>query len=135
MHSVIEHILKRKNKNDPFNDGRHISLCLYGGAMRGIRGAAALLALDELGLNKVFNDIYTFSAGFPNASYFLSDNSNMGISIYHEDLVDKKFINFWKFWKVADIDYLINVMQEKKPLSIDKLFESRTNLYVRLKNK
>ena len=52
MHSVIEHILARKDKAVPVNDGRKIALVLYGGLMTGVCGAGALQAFKEMGLGK-----------------------------------------------------------------------------------
>lgn len=134
MHPVIEHILARKNKKVPVKDGRKIGLLLYGGVMTGIRGAGAMLALDDLGLNTAFDSINVYSAGFPNACYFLSQEARRGASIYYDDLSGKKFINFWRFWKIADTDYMIKVMQGRKYLSVDKVLSAKTKLYIRLIN-
>lgn len=132
MHPVIKHILARKNRKIPINDGRKIGLLLYGGVMTGIRGAGAMLAFDDLGLNHAFDEIYVYSAGFPNACYLLSEEARRGASIYYDDLSGKKFINFGRFWKIADTDYMIEVMKNRKYLSVEKILNATTKLYVRL---
>src|SRR4051812_20785555 len=86
MHPVIAHLLERKGKAAPFNDGRSIALVHFGGIMTGVRGAGALVALDELGLTHAFDDIYATSAGFPNACFFLTNNIHMASKIYSENL-------------------------------------------------
>jgi len=134
MNSVIEHILTRQNKSVPLNDGRKIALVLFGGLMCGVRGGASAITLTELGLIHAFDDIYTISAGFANASYFLANQVRMGTSIYYEDLKDRNFINFFRPWKIADIDRLINVMETNKKLDFQKVLKGYTRLHVQLKN-
>jgi predicted patatin/cPLA2 family phospholipase len=134
MHPVIKNILARKNSSIPVDDGRHITLVLPSGVMAGVRGGAALIALSDMGLAHVFDSIFTVSAGFPNASYMLSNQARLGASIYYEELASKKFINFKRFWKVADIDYAVDVVKTKKPLDVGAVFKSKTKLYVRLMN-
>jgi len=134
MNPVLKHILARKNKSVPISDDHKIGLCLYGGFMNGIRGAGALIAFSEMGLSHVFDEIYTYSAGFPNASYLLADEPQRGLSIYYDDLSGKKFINFWRFWNIADTDYLVNVMETRKFLDVKKILASSTKLYNRLIN-
>lgn len=134
MHPVIEHLLARKNKKVPIKDGRKIALVLFGGTMTGIRGAGAGLALEELGLRNAFDEIYSVSAGFANASYLLSENGKIGTSIYYENLQHRDFINFRRLWKIVDIDHVIGAMKEIKPLNIGKIYQSKTKLYVGLFN-
>ena len=139
MHSVIQHILVRKNKAVPVDDSRKIALVLYGGLMRGINGAGALKALQEIGLGKAFDEIYAISAGFPNACYFLSEDGktegSKGMSIYYEDLIKKDFINYCRFWKIVDVEYPIEMMKTKKKLGIDSILQSTTKLFVALWDK
>ncbi|MCR4279741.1 MAG: hypothetical protein NUV78_03330 [Candidatus Zambryskibacteria bacterium] len=136
MNQVLKSILERKGKTVPVNDGRRISLVLHGGLMSGISSAGSLKALQEMGLGKVFDDIYVISAGFPNACYFLTEDGrkggSKGMSIYYEDLVSKNFINYLRFWKVVDIEKLMSVMKSDKKLDLETLFNSHSNLYAAL---
>lgn len=134
MHPVIKHIKERKNKSIPVNDGRKITLVLFGGIMSGISGAGAVVALAEMGLMNSFDRIYSYSAGFCNASYMLSGETKKGISIYYENLCGKSFFNPWRFWKIVDIDYLMHVMKYVKRLRYDSIFDQKTKLFVGLKN-
>lgn len=134
MHPVIEHILERKQKRVPTNDGRKIALVLHGGLMTGIRGAGAMIALEELGLSRVFDVIYSVSAGLGNASYFITEQAVLGTSVYYDDLSGNKFINFWRPWKIADVDQVIHAVKDIKSLDVEKIWESKTKLFVRLLN-
>jgi predicted patatin/cPLA2 family phospholipase len=134
MHPVIEHLLERKNKKIPVKDGRKIALVLFGGAMAGIRGAGAMVALHELGLANAFDEMYTASAGFCNASYLLSGNPAEGTTIYYENLCGNQFINYLKPWRMVNIDHMINCAQNLKPLNIKKILASKTKLYARVDN-
>src|SRR3989344_3659703 len=134
MHPVIQNLLNRAGKTVPIKDGRKIALVLFSGLMKGVRGAGAMIALEDLGLTNAFDEIYTFSCGFPNASYLLSKNIHLGSTIWHEEMSGNKFINFLKFWKIADIKKIIKVMQTKKPLNLKNIFQSRTKIYARLSN-
>ncbi|MFC1687836.1 patatin-like phospholipase family protein [Patescibacteria group bacterium] len=134
MHPVIKHIYERKNRTVPVNDGRNITLVLFGGVMAGITGAGAIVALSEMGFKNAFDRIYTYSAGFANASYLLTGETQKGISIYYENLVDNKFINPFRFWKIVDINYLLHVMRDVKPLNVNAILSQRSQLFVGLKN-
>lgn len=133
MDPVISNILARQSSSS-FEDKNKISLVLFGGLMCGIRGAASVIALTELGLVNAFDSIHTISAGFANASYFLSGQVREGTSIYYDDLKDRNFINFFRPWKIADIDFLVDVMSNKKKLYFDRVLQSKTNVFVQLLN-
>jgi predicted patatin/cPLA2 family phospholipase len=128
MPLVVEYLLARKNKSVPIGDGRKISLVLFGGVMVSVRGAGALIALEELGLSGAFDEIYTMSSGFINASYFLAGQMPLGASAYYQELAGKKFLNLLRFWNIADIDYLIEVIKIKKALDVQAVLSSKTRL-------
>lgn len=134
MHPVIKHILARKNKKVPVSDGRKIALVLFGGTMSGVRGGAAMIAFQEMGLAHAFDSIYGISAGFPNASYMLAECAALGCSIYYENLSNGLFFNPKRLWKMIDIKYMISIVKRVKVLDIDKLFKSKTKLFVGLYN-
>jgi predicted patatin/cPLA2 family phospholipase len=135
MHQVVEHIKARKNLNGPHKDGKKIVLVIYGGTMASIRGAGALQALEEMGYRNAFDEIYTVSAGFLNASYFLAGQIKLGVTGIYKDLANSKFLNFFRLWRIMDIDYLINtVVKKTRVLNIDKLLANHTKLHVGLFN-
>ena len=134
MHPVIKHIKNRKNKSVPVNDGRKIALVLFGGLMTGVRGAGSVIALEELGLRSAFEEVYAISAGFANASYFLSGQTKMGTSIYYDELSGNKFIYFPRLWNICNVPYLMNVMRKVKPLNVKNIIKNPTKIFTRLKN-
>ena len=137
MHPVLEHILERKDKSVPVDDGRKIALVLHSGAMRRVRSGGAMIALQDLGLSHAFDEILAASAGFPNACYLLSEQTRLGTSIYYEDLAGRNFIDFRNIlmpWKIADIDHLVETMKTRKKLEMQKVLKSRTTLFLRLFN-
>ncbi len=132
MHPVIQSILNRQNLSGPFNDGKKINLVLFGGIMMGVTGGATVIALEELGLTNAFDNIFVVSAGLPNASYFLSKQTKLGTSIYYENLNRRKFINFFKFWNPADVNKVVEAIRDIKPLDVEKVLSSSTQIFVRL---
>src|SRR3989344_7090399 len=134
MHPVIEHLLKRKNKQLPFPDGRKIVLVLYGGTMTCVRGAAVLEMFAKLGFTNAFDEIYTISGAFPIASYFLSGQTKHASYVFTDDFSGKRLINLFRFWNMFDIDFLMSIVNNKRKLDIKKLFSSKTKLFVGLHN-
>lgn len=135
MHPVIQNVLNRKNKKVPIDDGRKIALVVYGGTMTGIRAAGALTSLNQLGLSGCFDSIYSFSAGFFDSCYFLTNQLRPGLKIYTDYIPKSHFIEPKRFWRIVDVDYLIDVIKNKVPLDIEKIYKSKTKLYVAMKNK
>jgi predicted patatin/cPLA2 family phospholipase len=134
LHPVVKQLLARKNQNVPVNDGKRITLVLFGGIMVGVRGAGALVALEELGLTNAFNEIYAMSSGFGNASYFLAGQMPLGATIYYDDMAGRRFLNLLRFWKIADIDYLMKTMKNTKPLKVKDILSRNTKLYTMMHN-
>lgn len=134
MHPVVKNLLSRRDKKVPVGDGRKIALVLFGGLMTCVRGAGAMIALGDMGFVHAFDEIFSVSAGFANASWPLGGESRLGTSIYYEDLSGRKFINFWKPWKVADINWAIYVAEQKKSPDVEKIWQAGTKLYTRLYN-
>ena len=104
------------------------------GTMSGILGTGALTALDELGYRNAFDEVYSFSAGFPNAAYFLAGQAALSTTVYADNLVGRAFINWFTPWHVADVNHLLEVLQFKKRLDVETALHSQTKLYVWLKN-
>ena len=112
------------------DDGYRLALVVEGGAMRGIYTAGSLLALHTMGLSRVFDDVYGTSAGAVNAAHFLSGNGHLKVDTYYRLLSDKRFLNYWRFWKIADIDYFTDeVLTHTRPLLVDRVMASPTRLW------
>lgn len=127
------HRNRKAGRHEP--DGRKLALVFDGGAMRAVGPAGGAVALAHLGLTEVFDEVYATSAGVMNASYFLSGQEDMGITIYFDDLTTGRFINPLRFWKIVDVDYLINeIVRKKKPLDTQRVLNSPTRFYATVMN-
>ncbi len=136
MHPVIANILKQKDKKEEEkNEDNKIALVLYGGIMSGVVGTGATSALEELKLTHAFDYVFTFSAGFANASYFLSHQASLSSSVYIDNLSGTQFINTKRFWNIVDIEHLMHILKNIKPLDVSKIFECNTKIILRIKNK
>jgi len=112
-------------------DGRKLGLVIEGGAMRAVCSAGGAVALAHLGFTDLFDEVYATSAGAMNASYFLSNQPELGISVYFENCTTRQFLNPLRIWKVIDIDYLFEqVVSKEKRLDVDRILASRTRLFV-----
>jgi predicted patatin/cPLA2 family phospholipase len=132
---AIKHLKSRKNQKVPVKDGRNIVLVNFGGFMTGAYSAGAMLALVEMGYQNSFDSIYTISSGFHNACSFLSGDGKRNTSVYYEDLCDGNFYKPKRFWKIIDVEYLVNILRYKKSINVGNLFKQKTELFVRLSNK
>ena len=125
---VIDLILQRASpagRSHP-DRSRKLALVIEGGGMRGVVSAGSLLALDVLGFREVFDEIYATSAGGVNAAYFLSGQGRLGMSVYFDDISNRRFINPWRLFKIVDVDYVYDhVVARKKPLDDGAIRASR----------
>ena len=131
---IVERILSRQGKKGPFEDGEKMALVLLGGTMAGVNGAGAMIALQQLGLSHAFDAIFTASAGFPNASYLLAEDTEAGASIYYEELAEDRFINFWRFYKPINFEAVFDAIKNKKPLQYQKIWQSNSKLHLRMRS-
>jgi len=131
IHPVTQALINRKGLKVPIQDGKKITLVLFGGLMVGARGAGSLVALQELGLTNSFDEIYTMSSGFVNASGFLSGQAQTVASVYYDKLSGLKFLNPFRIWQIADLKYLFKIIKENL-IDFKKILEKRTKLYTML---
>jgi predicted patatin/cPLA2 family phospholipase len=118
-------------QNGAVRDGRKLGLIVEGGAMRGVISCAALMALEELGMTEVFDEVYGGSAGAVNAAYFLAGQAAYATSLYYQKINNTRFLR--RFWhrKIVDIDDLFDsIIAGDRPLRIDKVLSSRSQLFV-----
>lgn len=112
-------------------DGRKLALVIEGGGMRSVYSGAGAVALAQLGLSDVFDEVYATSAGVMNASYFLTNQPQLGMSVYFENCTQRSFFNPWRFWKVLNVDYIIDeVAAVEKRLDTVSLASARSHLLV-----
>jgi len=130
---ALENIKRRcQEKKERRNSDLKTALILQGGGMRGVFGAGVCCALEELGYTEGFDEIYGVSAGALNGAYFLSGQAAYGTTIYYQDINNRGFINFFRFRKIVDIDFLMNIIVKVKPLNFKKLLDSSTTLNIGL---
>lgn len=134
LHPVISVLKNRANKAFPFDDGRKVILILPGGLMTSINGAGALVALEMLGLYRAFDSIYTGSAGFLNACYFLTKKTQRGATIYWDDLVANKFIQLTRFWDPIRPSVVVEAIKKSKPFPYQELWNTTTELHVQMRD-
>src|SRR5437667_3879965 len=114
-----ERALRRK-QNRALKDDRKVGLIVEGGAMRGVISCASLMALEELGLTEVFDEVYGASAGAVNAAYFLAGQAACATTIYYQKINNTRFIR--RFWhrKIVNIDDLFDcIIMSERPLRVD----------------
>ena len=90
-------------------DGRKVALIVEGGAMRGVISCAALMALEDLSMTNVFDEVYGASAGALNAAYFLAGQAAYATSIYYQKINNTRILG--RIW-------------HRRMVNIDDLFDS-----------
>src|SRR5215475_4572318 len=122
---------RRAKQGRELRDGRKVGLIVEGGAMRGVISCASLMALEELGLTEVFDEVYGASAGAVNAAYFLAGQAAYATTIYYQKINNTRFIR--RFWhrKVVDIDDLFEtVIGRDRLLRVDRVLASQCRFFI-----
>ena len=106
------------------------ALIAVGGGMRSVHGAGFLYALGkDLGL---FPDILIASSGNSgNALYFAARQYEYLKRAWTDYVYGSRFISWKRFWKVMDIDWLIDtIFKLELPLQIDDLLASPVKAFI-----
>jgi predicted patatin/cPLA2 family phospholipase len=102
-----------------------VALITSGGGTACSYGAGAVLALAQ---NFKFTDpdiVISGSGSTGAGSYYISRQYDSFRNIWLNLLCTKKFIDFERFWKIIDIDYLIDeLFKKKEPLDVEKIYAS-----------
>ena len=99
------------------------SVVLTGGGMRCSWSGGFLVGLHDIGL--LPKTILVTSGNAGNAVYIATGQSGMIKRIWVEHLSGNRFINFWRFKKIIDIDFLVDeVLTKKEPLNLPSLRNS-----------
>jgi predicted patatin/cPLA2 family phospholipase len=113
------------------SDGRKVGLVVEGGAMRGVISCAALMALEDLGMTDVFDEVYGASAGAVNAAYFLAGQAAYATSIYYQKVNNTRFIRRLWHRQIVNIDDLFDsIIAGDRPLRVEKVLASRSRLFI-----
>src|SRR5881397_626016 len=111
-----ERAYRLKEGREP-SDDRKAALIVEGGAMRGVISCSALMALEELGMTDVFDEVYGASAGAVNAAYFLAGQAAYATSIYYQKINKTRILRRLWHRKLVDIDDLFDsVIAGNRPL-------------------
>lgn len=128
---LLKERARRLKAGQELDDGRKVALIVEGGAMRGVVSCAALMALEELGLTEVFDEVYGASAGAVNAAYFLAGQAGYATTIYYQKINNTRFIR--RLWRrqIVNIDDLFeSIIAGDRPLKIEKVMASRSRLFI-----
>src|ERR1043166_2046092 len=122
---------RRAKQGREMRDGRKVGLIVEGGAMRGVISCASLMALEELGLTEVFDEVYGASAGAVNAAYFLAGQAACATSIYYQKINNTRLIRRLWHRQVVDLDELFDsIVGRERPLRVEKVLASRSQFHV-----
>lgn len=103
--------------------------------MRGVYSMGALAALEQRGHRSSFGVCVGSSAGAINCSYLLAGQAKEAVTVYTDYLSNSAFINPFRFWKIVDIDYLVDdVLRLKCPLDVEAVRRSPSILKMVLTN-
>ena len=106
-----------------------------GGSARAVYTAGALYALSKMGLKRP-DIIIAASGSAPTSLCYVSGQYEIIPKVWLECLSTRKFVSFWRFWKIVNIDYLVDfVLKDKNPLDMDKISGSDVLVYIPLTNK
>jgi predicted patatin/cPLA2 family phospholipase len=102
--------------------------------MRGAVSAAMLAQLDDAGFKNAFDVVYGTSSGSINGAFFLAHDTWYPLSIYHEDLPTKQFVDFARPLRggsILNLDYVFDqVLELVKPLNYQAVIDSPVPLVV-----
>ncbi|MGM5484155.1 MAG: patatin-like phospholipase family protein [Nanobdellota archaeon] len=114
---------------------KKLAIIMSGGGINSVYGAGALLALKEK--YKVKPDILICGSGSAgNGAYYLSGQYNSILEVWKRFVPSKKFINFKRFWKIVDVNYLIDsVFKKHYPLDVKKVIKSKIRFFIPALNK
>jgi len=112
-----------------------VALILSGGGMAASYNVGAVLALVEK-YNFINPDIVIAGSGSAGtASYYVAGQYASIYNIWSNLLSTKKFINIFRFWKILNIDYLIDkVFKKEDPLDSKKIYKSNINYLIAVTN-
>ncbi len=101
--------------------------------MRGVVSAGMVVALEQLGLLAVFDDVYGSSAGAMNGAFFVAGQAAFGTSIYYENINNASFVSLRRLIgsrPILNLDFLVwNVMCGAKRLDVERVLSSRVPLH------
>lgn len=109
-------------------DSARLALAIEGGGMRGAITGGMALAIDKLGLLRVFDDVYGSSAGALNAAWLISGAARSGILTWSDPALRTASTgraNLLRGKPIVDSSYLTEVVYERlAPMPFDEILAS-----------
>jgi predicted patatin/cPLA2 family phospholipase len=110
---------------------KKLALITSGGGMTCAYSAGFLDALEKTQGLKEVDIAIAGSGGAGSMAYYVAGQNDLSVDIWSNRLSSKKFINPSRFWRIMDIDYLIDdVFKKQDPLDVDRLYSSKTNYLI-----
>lgn len=108
-----------------------LAIITSGGGMKCSFGAGVMLALAEEFKIKKPQILISCSGSAGTGSYYVSQQYKSIRNIWENLLSTSKLINHFRFWKIIDIDYLIDeVFRKQDPLDSGKIASSKTHYLI-----
>jgi len=111
--------------------GLKVALVIQGGTLRSVASCGAAAALDRLGLTNAFDMVYGASSGAVNGAYFLAGQAALGLTVYLEDVNNRRFLNLLRYRKMLDLEYFFDeIVRGRKKHDIAAFQRQPTELRV-----
>lgn len=105
-----------------------------GGSARAVYTAGGLYALSEMSIPKP-DIIIACSGSAPTALCYVSGQKEIIKNVWCLSLSNTKFLNFFRFSRILDINYLIDIIIKKNnPLNLDFIKNSSIKCFIPLTN-
>lgn len=134
--SVIDALKEKKRLIQNGKPHDHIKplLIIDGGLMKGVYGAGAVLAFDELSYTECFSSVTGISSGAVEGAYLLSGNRAgwIGATLFYEECCTKTFRPRFDMRNVINTMFIERVLRGEtgKSLDFDKIFSTKIPLYI-----
>jgi predicted patatin/cPLA2 family phospholipase len=107
------------------------ALVIQGGTLRSVASCAAAAALNHLNLTNAFDMVYGASSGAVNGAYFLSNQAALGVTVYVDDVNNRRFLNFFRPSKMIDLEFFFEqIVLSRKRHDFDSLIRHPTELKI-----
>jgi predicted patatin/cPLA2 family phospholipase len=115
---------------------KKFAIIIAGGGMRSSYSAGVISALaKEYGVTEPFL-LICGSGSIGTGAYYVAKQYEAIKNIWTNYAVSKRLLNKRRFWKMMDIDYLVNdIFKKKEPLDEEAVYSSKTKYLMALLNK
>jgi predicted patatin/cPLA2 family phospholipase len=100
-----------------------------GGSARAVYTAGVIYALCDMDIPRP-DIIIGCSGSAPTSLCYVSGQKDIIKNVWCNSLSTTKFVSFLRFWKIVDIDYLIDfVLKKNNPLNLESIRNSKIDMY------